>query len=249
MKTRIIARLDIKKNRLIKGVHLEGLRPLGDPCTYAQTYYQEGVDEILLLDSVATLHGRNALGDVITNITNDVFIPITVGGGISSVHQAKELLNSGADKITLNTSAIENPKLITDLANELGSQAVVVSLQVQRINNSWRLMTHYGREVNNRDFIEWIQEIQDRGAGEIMITSIDRDGTNMGYDLELVKKTKPIINVPLICSGGLANVEQISECIVEGASGVALASALHYKKLTLEKLKSGLIKNNIEVRK
>ena len=196
MKKRIIARLDIKKDRLIKGVHLEGLRPIGNPIEYANKYYHQGIDELLLLDTVASWHGRNALSSFISELSKKIFIPITVGGGIKSIDTARELLYSGADKLTINSHALENPKLISQLADEFGSQAVVASLQIKKINSDYKLMTYNGRELSDKNLLDWITEIQDLGAGEIMLTSIDQEGTCSGFDVSLLSKYREFINTP-----------------------------------------------------
>lgn len=245
---RLIARLDVKKNRLIKGVHLEGLRSLGDPKEFAKNYYENGIDELLLLDSVASLHGRNALHNIIDEITKDIFIPITIGGGINSLDQAKKMFDSGADKITLNTYAIENPNLIDSIASNFGSQAITISLQVKRIDNTFNLMTLNGREISEKNIKNWIQEVEDRGAGEIMITSIDKEGTMSGFDIELLNYIKVISNLPLICSGGIGSLEDVKNVFYHGSQAVALASALHYKKLSLKELRSNLVETGIKVR-
>lgn len=248
MKKRLIARLDIKKNQLIKGVHLEGLRRLGDPYEFAKRYYEEGIDEILLLDSVASLHGRNALGEVIKNLTENIFIPITVGGGVKSIEEARMLLMSGADKVTVNTGAVERPELIDELAKAFGQQAVVASLQVKKHMSGWKVLTHYGRELSDKDMISWMQELERRGAGEIMVTSIDYDGTNHGYDIDILKRTIMTLEIPFICSGGIGDEYQIAECLKLGASGVALASALHYGKESISRLKKKLRQENFDIR-
>lgn len=248
MKKRVIGRLDIKKNTLIKGVHLEGLRRIGDPCIYARKYYDESIDEILLLDSVATLHGRNALGNVIAEITKDVFIPITVGGGIKDLEQARNLLLSGADKLAINTKALEQPDIINELVCSFGSQAIVASLQIKRINNGWRLMTHFGREVNEKPLEHWVEEVQDRGAGEIMITSIDYDGTNKGFDMEVLEHIRTRLDIPLICSGGISNATQAMNCLKSGADAIAIASAFHYEKISPIEIKSELKLSGLDIR-
>ncbi len=245
---RLIARLDIKKNILIKGVHLEGLRYLGNPKEFAKKYYENGIDELLLLDSVASLHGRNALHNIIDEITKDIFIPITIGGGINSLDQAKKMFDSGADKITLNTYAMEDPNLINSIASNFGSQAITISLQVKRIDNKFNLMTLNGREPSEKNMKDWILEVEDRGAGEIMITSIDKEGTMSGFDIELLNYIKVISNLPLICSGGIGSLEDVKNVFHHGSQAVALASALHYKKLPLKELRSNLIETGIKVR-
>lgn len=245
---RLIARLDIKKNKLIKGVHLEGLRYIGEPKEYAIKYYEQGIDEILLLDSVASLHGRNALHDILDEITKNIFIPITIGGGINSIDQAKKMFDSGADKITLNTFAVENPNLINEISNSFGSQAVTISMQIKRIENLFTLMTLNGREIADKDIIEWIKEIEDRGAGEIMLTSIDKEGTLTGFDVELLNFIKERTKLPLICSGGLGSFKDVKNAFDNGTQSVAIASALHYEKLSLKTLKSELLNSGIKVR-
>ena len=245
---RLIARLDIKKNRLIKGVHLEGLRYIGNPKEYALKYYEEGIDEILLLDSVASLHGRNALHDIIDQITKDIFIPITIGGGINSLDQAKKMFDAGADKITLNTYALENPNLIGEIASYFGSQAITISLQVKRINNNFTLMTLNGREISDKNINDWIIEVEERGAGEIMITSIDKEGTLAGFDLELLKFVKDLSNLPIICSGGIGSSSDIKDIFINGSEAVAMASSLHYKKISLKEARNELLNSNFKVR-
>ena len=245
---RLIARLDIKKNRLIKGVHLEGLRYIGDPKDYALKYYEQGIDELLLLDSVASLHGRNALHEIIDEITKNIFIPITIGGGINSLDQAKKMFDSGADKITINSFAIENPKLIDEIASNFGSQAITISLQIKRIEDSFKVMTFNGREIADKNIYDWIIEVEERGAGEIMITSIDQDGTLNGFDIELEKYIHEKSNLPIICSGGIASLEHIKTVFNNGAEAIAIGSALHYEKIFLKNIRSELLNSGIKVR-
>ena len=246
---RLIARLDIKKNRLIKGVHLEGLRYLGDPKDYAFKYYEQGIDELLLLDSVASLHGRNALHEILDDITKNIFIPITIGGGINSLDQAKKMFDSGADKITMNSFAVENPTLINEVASNFGSQAVTISLQVKRIDNNFKVMTFNGREISEKNIDNWIKEVEDRGAGEIMITSIDQEGTLNGFDIELQKYILEKSKLPIICSGGIGTLEHIKDTFNNGAEAVAIASALHYEKISLKNIRSELLSTGIKVRR
>ena len=246
---RIIARLDIKKNRLIKGVHLEGLRYIGEPKSFAIKYYQEGIDELLLLDSVASLHGRNALHNIIDEITENIFIPITIGGGINSLDQAKKMFDSGADKITLNTHAVEFPNLINEIASNFGSQAITISLQIKRIKNLFNVMTFNGREISEKNITNWVKEIEERGAGEIMITSIDQEGTLSGFDIELLKFIKEITNLPLICSGGISSLSDIEKVFNNGSQAVAIASALHYEKISLKEIRRDLLASQYKVRK
>ncbi len=246
---RIIARLDIKKNRLIKGVHLEGLRYIGEPKSFASKYYQEGIDELLLLDSVASLHGRNALHNIIDEITKDIFIPITIGGGINSLDQAKKMFDSGADKITINSHAVEFPDLINEIASNFGSQAITISLQIKRIKNLFNVMTFNGREISDKNITNWVKEIEERGAGEIMITSIDQEGTLSGFDIELLKFIKEISNLPIICSGGIGSLNDIKDVFNNGSQAVAIASALHYEKISLKEIRDQLLASNHKVRR
>jgi len=246
---RIIARLDIKKNRLIKGVHLEGLRYIGDPKSFAIKYYQEGIDELLLLDSVASLHGRNALPNIIDEITKNIFIPITIGGGINSLDQAKIMFDSGADKITINSHAVESPDLINEIASNFGSQAITISLQIKRIKNLFNVMTFNGREISDKNITNWVKEIEERGAGEIMITSIDQEGTLNGFDIELLKFIKEISNLPIICSGGIGSLKDIKDVFNNGSQAVAIASALHYEKISLREIRKELLDSNHKVRR
>lgn len=248
MKKRLIARLDIKKNRLIKGVHLEGLRYIGDPSVFARKYYQKGIDELVLLDCVATLHGRNTLSEIIDNITKSIFIPITIGGGINSFNEAKKLFQAGADKITVNSFACENPNLISEIALHFGTQAVTLSLQIKRDNDDFLVMTHNGREDSKKNLREWLIEAQDRGIGEILLTSIDKEGTMGGFDLDLLEYVIPFCKVPIICSGGIASQNNIKDCYSLGAQGVAIASAFHYGNLDPNDLRNNLLESKIDVR-
>ena len=247
MKKRIIARLDIKKDTLIKGVHLEGLRVIGDPRKFALKYYLDGVDELLLLDSVATLHGRNALSKSINYISENIFIPITVGGGITSLKQASDLFNSGADKITINTAAVENKEIIKELSNNFGSQALVLSIQAKRYKNEWNVMTYNGREKNNIRVESWIEIAQELGIGEIMLTSIDQEGTGLGFDLELLNQIKQISKVSVICSGGISNYKHAKDCFENGADAIACAKSFHYNEMRIKDLKKYLYEENISI--
>ncbi|MBI96454.1 imidazole glycerol phosphate synthase subunit HisF [bacterium] len=248
MKKRIIARLDIKRDKLIKGIHLEGLRVVGDPRKFAIKYYEQNIDEIILLDSLSTLHGRNTLAPVISEITESIFIPITVGGGISSVEDAKHLFDAGADKISLNTAAVQNYNLLEKLSSIFGSQAIVLSLQVKLISNNYTLMTHNGREKSDLNLLDWIKIAQESGVGEILITSIDSEGTMKGFDLNLLDLLHSNIDVPYICSGGISNSLDSSKCFNNGAQAVAIARAFHYNFINPSNLKKELLNSNINLR-
>ena len=247
MKKRIIARLDIKKDTLIKGVHLEGLRVVGDPKKFALKYYFEGVDEILLLDSVATLHGRNALSKSINYISENIFIPITVGGGITNIKQARELFNSGADKITINTGAVENKEIIKELSDNFGSQALVLSIQAKKYNNQWNVMTYNGREKNDMKVEYWIEIAQELGIGEIMLTSIDQEGTGLGFDLELLKLIKKYQKLVLFVVEVLVINGKQRIAYKNGVDAIACARSFHYDEMQIKELKKFLVKENISV--
>lgn len=227
---RLIARMDIKGPNLIKGIHLEGLRVIGSPNEYALYYYQQGADELVYIDSVASLYGRNHLGDIIRKAAVNIFIPITVGGGIRSVNDAMEVLRSGADKVAVNTAAIANPQLITDISRRFGSQCMVLSIEaVKKDHGKWEAYTDNGREPTGMDVIEWIKKGVELGAGEILLTSVDREGTREGFDIELVKAVTKEVMVPVIVSGGMGKADDLVDVVQEGcADAVAMADILHY---------------------
>jgi len=245
IKPRLIARLDIKSEHLIKGIHLEGLRKIGNPNEYALFYYNKGVDELLFMDIVASLYSRNNLFEVIKKAAKDIFIPITVGGGIRTEADAENLLHSGADKICLNTAAINNPKLITRLAKRFGSQAVVLSVEAKKISsNNWEAYTLNGREKTNLEVNEWIRKAIDLGVGEVILTSIDCDGTGNGFDYELAARVSEICTIPLIISGGLGQILHIKKLSSKiKIDAIASARALHYKELSVASIKKFLIFN------
>ncbi|HEM0907920.1 TPA: imidazole glycerol phosphate synthase subunit HisF, partial [Legionella pneumophila] len=193
---RLIARLDIKGPNLIKGVHLEGLRVVGNPNEYAMAYYAQGADELIYMDTVASLYGRNNLSEIVKTTAENVFIPITVGGGIRSVDDAKQLLRCGADKVAINTAATKNPTLISDIARRFGSQCVVLSIEAKRtVDGRWEVMTDNGREHTGMDVVDWARNGEEFGAGEILLTSIDQEGTRKGFDLELVKQVSSMVSI------------------------------------------------------
>lgn len=247
---RVIARLDIKGPNLIKGIHLEGLRVVGDPHTFANAYAEQGIDEILYMDSVASLYGRNSLVDIVASTSQNIFIPITVGGGIRSVDDAWQLFKAGADKVALNTAAIKTPSLISDIAKRFGNQSVVLSVEAKRLSNgSWEAYVDNGREHTGIDVCDWVLEAEALGVGEILLTSIDQEGTQRGFDLELVKTVSSLVNVPLIASGGAGSLEHVHAAVVQGgADAVALAHMLHYEKQTVDSVKQYLLGLDIPVR-
>lgn len=240
---RIIARLDVKGKRLIKGIRFEGLRVIGDACTAAEEYAKNGIDEIFYTDAVASLYGRNGLVDVLRDTTKKVFVPITAGGAISSVEDGRKLLAAGADKLAINTAAVKNPDIINQLSKRFGKQCIVLSIQVCFNNASkWEVMIEAGRERTSKDLFEWIKEGQDRGAGEIFLTSVDRDGTGNGPDLDLIKSVKELVDVPLVFGGGISSIGEISEVfrVNSNLSGLSIGWGLHYKKIDLKDAKQQL---------
>jgi cyclase len=248
MSFRIIARLDVKPPNLVKGVHLEGFRKIGDPAVFAAKYYLEGADEINYQDIVASLYERNNISELVSKTAEGVFIPISVGGGIRTVEDAKKLLRSVADKVCVNTAAIKNPKIIKEIANMFGKQAVVLGVEAKKLNNNWTVMTDNGREHANKDAVNWVEEASAFGIGEILLTSIDNEGTMKGFDLELIESVLSVTECPVIAHGGAGQISDILSVAKCGASGVAIASVLHYKKVTIEEIKRELQSINIEIR-
>lgn len=246
---RLIARLDVKGKNLIKGVHLEGLRIIGDPQEYAVKYYNEGADEIIYMDVVASLYGRNNLSHILERTAENVFVPITVGGGIRSVEDVKHLLRHGADKVAINTAATQRPELISEIANVFGSQCVVLSVEATRHENGeWGVYTDNGRERSTYEVREWVVKAVELGVGEILLTSVDKEGTSNGFDLELIEMVSKEVNVPIIASGGMGSVSDIKSAISLGADAVAMADAIHYNKLSLREIHSECRKQGLHVR-
>lgn len=240
---RIIARLDIKSPNLIKGIRLEGLRVVGDPKSYAEDYYHQGVDEIVYMDIVASLYNRNSLEEILRNTANDVFVPLTVGGGIRTVEDAAKLLKSGADKVAINTAATSNPDLIRQISERFGSQCMVLSVEAKRTSTpgKWTAYTDNGREHTNRDVVEWIQEAEELGVGEIFLTSVDQEGTQKGFDVDLCQAVTNIVEVPVILSGGMGTLQHANDAITKGkADAIAVAHALHYKKFTVSQIRESV---------
>lgn len=247
---RLIARLDIKGPNLIKGIHLEGLRVVGNPNEFAMHYYSNGADELIYMDTVASLYGRNNLSDIVKTTAENVFIPITVGGGIRSVDDVKQLLRCGADKVAINTAATKNPTLLSDIARRFGSQCVVLSIEAKRtVNGRWEVMTDNGREHTGMDVVDWARNGQEFGAGELLLTSIDQEGTRKGFDLDLVQQVSQAVSIPVIASGGMGGLEDLTDVIHKGkADAVAMADVLHYKRLSLSEIRSYALENDIHVR-
>ena len=237
---RLIARLDIKGPNLIKGIHLEGLRVMGSPNEHALRYYLQGADELIYMDCVASLYGRNHLGDIVRAAAKDIFVPMTVGGGIRSVGDATEILRAGADKVAVNTAAVTDPKLITAIAQRFGSQCMVLSIEAKQVGaENWEVYTDNGRERTGLDVIEWVKKGVAMGAGEILLTSVDREGTRKGFDIALVKAVSAEVAVPVIASGGMGKPEDLLEVVNEGgADAVAMADILHYKRAEIGNIRA-----------
>lgn len=236
---RLISRLDIKGSNLIKGVHLEGLRVIGDPQQHALKYYKQGIDELIYMDAVASLYGRNNLSEVVEKTAENIFIPITVGGGIRSVEDARKLLRCGADKVALNTAAVHNPILISELAEVFGVQAVVLSVEAKKITNGqWVVFTDCGREKTNLDVLAWCQKAVVLGAGEILLTSIDKEGTCSGFDVELIDMVCKNVSIPVIASGGMGCGTHLGDAIQAGSDAIAMADVLHYGKMTIPEIRT-----------
>jgi len=248
--TRLIARLDIKGSNLIKGIHLEGLRVMGLPNEYALRYYLQGADELIYMDCVASLYGRNNLSDIIMAAAKDIFVPMTVGGGIRSVDDATDVLRVGADKVAVNTSAVANPKLITDIAERFGSQCMVLSIEAKQVTqDKWEVYTDNGREHTGLDVIEWVKHGVSMGAGEILLTSVDKEGTRKGFDVPLVKAVSTAVDVPIIASGGMGKIEDLLTVVNEAnADAVAMADILHYNRAVIGDIRSLAENEGLSVR-
>ena len=245
---RVIPRLDIKWPHLIKTIQLEGLRKMGDPKEYALKYYNSGADEIVFNDCVASLYGRNSLLDLVSEAADSIFVPLTVGGGIRSVDDARNMLRAGADRVFINTGAIKNKELLNGVANLFGSQALVVHIEAKKIEGKWFAFYDNGRENSGIEVLGWAQECISRGCGEILLTSVDNEGTSLGYDFELLEKVLGGVDVPVVASGGLGRPEHAVKAYEMGCSGVAIAGLFHYSKYTIDNFKSSLNEHNIPLR-
>jgi imidazole glycerol-phosphate synthase subunit HisF len=247
---RIIARLDIKGPNLIKGVHLEGLRVVGDPHEHALRYYEEGVDELLFIDIVASLYQRNNLSDIIKRTADRIYVPITVGGGLRSLDDVSQMMHSGADKVAINTAAIARPELIGEVARRYGSQCMVLGIEAKRVaEGRWEAYTDNGRERTGLDAIDWARRAAQLGAGEILLTSVDKEGTRKGFDIALVQQVCDAVNVPVTASGGFGHADDLASVGATGVSGVAIADALHWKRMSLADVKHHAAAAGMDVRR
>lgn len=247
---RIIPCLDVKNGRVVKGVSFVDLRDAGDPVECAAAYDKQGADELVLLDITATHEGRSTMIDIVSKVANTVFIPFTVGGGIKSVDDFKELLRAGADKISVNSAAVRNPDFINEAAYKFGSQCVVVAIDAKKNENSWEVYLNGGRIPTGIDAVEWAKEAERRGAGEILLTSMDKDGQKSGYDIELTRAVSESIGIPVIASGGAGKAEHFLDAFTQGKADAVLAASLfHFNELPIPELKEYLAKNSISVRR
>jgi len=248
LKIRLVARLDVKGPNVVKGVRLEGLRVVGDPGELADRYVSDGIDELIYMDIVASLYGRNSLVDVVRRAAERIFVPLTIGGGVRSVADAEILLRAGADKVAVNTAAHARPALLTEIAETFGSQCCVLSVEAQREGSGWTAFTDNGRERTGRDVLEWIREAVDRGAGEVLLTSVDREGTRRGFDCELVSEVADAVRVPIVASGGFGQTDHAVSVVRSGASAVAIADALHHGRTTVAELRYLLLVAGLALR-
>src|SRR3989338_3786371 len=246
---RIIPCMDVKDGRVVKGVKFVNLKDAGDPVELARYYNEQGADELSFLDITASYEDRKIIIDIIKKAAKEVFIPLSVGGGINSVEVIRELLSAGAEKVSIGTSAVKNPDLVKDAANKFGSQAIVLSIDAKRKNGSWTVYIKGGREDANIDALEFAKKMERNGAGEILLNSIDMDGTKQGYDLELTKTFSEELNIPIIASRGAGKLEHIRDVLTKGKADAALAASIfHYKNYSIGDVKKYIKKNNIEVR-
>lgn len=247
---RIIPCLDIKDGRTVKGVNFEGLRDAGDPVELARRYSDEGADELVFLDITATKEKRKTLVDLVKKIAREINIPFTVGGGIKSTEQIAELLHAGADKVSLNSAIVRNPDLINEAAAQFGSQCIVAAVDAKRTGEQWTVFISGGSKNTGRDALKWIKEVEQRGAGEILLTSMDQDGTKEGFDLELLQKVNEFTTIPVIASGGAGTKQHCIDAIKKGnADAVLAASIFHFQEIEIKDLKEALHQADITIRK
>lgn len=247
---RIIPCLDVKAGRVVKGTNFVDLRDAGDPVELAAFYDREGADELVFLDITASAEGRGIMEEVMRRTAEVAFIPFTVGGGLRSLEDIRAMLKAGADKVSLNTAAVQSPALVRDAASRFGSQCVVVAIDARQVGpGRWKVYTHGGRRPTGRDVLQWAQEVASLGAGEILLTSMDRDGTKDGYDLELTRAVAEAVNIPVIASGGAGSLEHLYEGVTEGrADAVLAASIFHYGEYTIRQAKEYLAERGVAVR-
>jgi imidazole glycerol-phosphate synthase subunit HisF len=250
---RIIPCLDIENGRVVKGVGFSSLKYAGDPVLLARKYYRDGADELALLDITASYEKRKTMKEVVMKVSREIFIPLTVGGGVSTIYDIRDLLNSGADKVSINTAAVINPGLIRQASEKFGSQCIVIAIDAKRIENTkdmkWNVFLKGGSENSGLDAIKWAKKAESLGAGELLVTSMDKDGGKEGYDVELTRKISESVNIPVIASGGAGSLQSISKVLTDGKADAALAASIfHYNKYSIDEVKAYLISNGIGVR-
>jgi len=249
LKNRIIPCLDVKNGRVVKGINFIDLKDAGDPVEQAKIYSEGGADEICFLDITASNENRNTIYDVVERTSKKCFVPLTVGGGVRSVEDINKLLNCGADKVSINTAAVENPKIIEESSKKFGSQCIVVAIDAKKKNDKWEIFTHGGRNNSGINALEFAKKMETSGAGELLVTSMDRDGTQVGYDNELMSNITALVNIPVIASGGVGNLDHLVDGIKLGnASAVLAASIFHYGKHSVKEAKEYLASKGIPVR-
>lgn len=246
---RIIPCLDIKEGQTVKGINFLELRDVGDPVALGKRYAEDGADELVYLDISASMEGRKTFAELVTRVAANINIPFTVGGGIASIEDAGRLLTAGADKVTVNSAAVNNPDLISEIASKYGSQFVVVAIDAKQIDGVWRITTHGGHRLTEKELFSWAREAQERGAGEILFTSMDHDGTKNGYPCETYARLSQMLSIPVIASGGAGTVQHIADVLTEGCADAALAASIfHYGEIPIPYLKQELNKMHIPVR-
>ena len=246
---RIIPCLDVTNGRVVKGINFVELQDAGNPVEIAKKYNEQGADELTFLDITASSDNRGLIFDIIENVAKQIFIPMTVGGGVRSCEDIRNLLNAGADKVGINTSAIINPDLVADAASRFGSQAIVVAIDAKKVDDHWEVFTHGGRKSTGIDAVDWAKQMVKLGAGELLITSMDRDGTKTGFDNVLNRLISDSVQVPIIASGGVGNLQHLVDGVNEGgADAVLAASIFHYGEYSIEEAKNFMLKNNIQIR-
>lgn len=247
--TRVIPCLDVLDGRVVKGVRFKGVRDAGDPVELAKLYNDQGADELTFLDIGASYRGREIMAEVVERVSREVFIPLTVGGGIRSVKDMRRILNAGADKVSVCTAAIRDPALLSAGAEVFGSQCIVLSADLKRVDEGWHAYVNGGRDDTGWDGLGWIEQAVSLGAGEVLLNSIDMDGTKAGYDLELTRRVSELVGVPVIASGGAGTLQQVADAVIEGqADAVLLASLLHYGEYTIAEIKTYLREQGVRVR-
>jgi cyclase len=246
---RIIPCLDVNAGRVVKGINFVSLQDAGDPVEIARKYDEEGADELTFLDITASSDNRGLILDIIESVAKEIFIPLTVGGGVRSTDDVRHLLNAGADKISINTSAILNPKLVAEASSRFGSQCIVVAIDAKKVGDHWEVFTHGGRNPTGLDAVEWAKKMVNLGAGELLLTSMDRDGTKVGFDIDLTKLISDAVEVPIIASGGVGNLQHLVDgVLLGGADAVLAASIFHYGEYTIREAKEFMSNNNVEIR-